>query len=122
MCCLPAAVLSFRPGAGLKPHFGSPGRIVSSMALHAPAGSTLTVAGVTRDWAEGQMLHFDDSFLHSVANPSPTEFRIVLALVTWHPSFYASERGEEAEEPGGSPAHGHGHGHGHGGGGGKTEL
>lgn len=76
------------PGSGLKPHLGSPGRIVSSMALHAPEGSSLTVAGSSKPWVEGEMHHFDDSFVHHVDNPHPTEFRVVLALITWHPDLF----------------------------------
>jgi len=75
------------PKAGLKAHTGSPARLVNSLALYAPPNSTVTVAGETRAWVTGQMHHFDDSFFHSVDNPSATEARIVLAFVTWHPDL-----------------------------------
>lgn len=75
------------PGAGLKSHTGSPARIVNSVALHAPPNSSITVAGERRPWATGVMHHFDDSFFHSVDNPHSSEFRIVLAIMTWHPDL-----------------------------------
>jgi hypothetical protein len=85
------------PQSGLKAHTGSPGRIVNSMALHAPEGSSLTVAGERKEWVEGAMHHFDDSFVHAVDNPHATEHRIVMAIVTWHPDFYlpSAERRSE---------------------------
>lgn len=75
------------PQSGLKPHTGSPGRIVNSMALHAPVGSSLTVAGESQPWVEGEMRHFDDAFVHAVSNPHATEHRVVMAIVTWHPDL-----------------------------------
>jgi hypothetical protein len=37
------------------------------------------------------MLHFDDAFVHSVSNPHPTEFRVVLAIVTLHPDLVEAD-------------------------------
>lgn len=45
------------PRAGLKRHSGSPARLVSSLCLQAPEGSTITVANETRHWVEGEMHH-----------------------------------------------------------------
>jgi hypothetical protein len=75
--------------AGIKPHMGSPGRLVHSLALSAPRNpaSTLTVAEESREWVEGQFHHFDDSFFHSVHNPHPVDDRIVLAIVATHPDL-----------------------------------
>ena len=77
------------PGSGIKNHTGSPGRIVSSIAVVAPTDpvSTLTVAGETRPWVEGEFISFDDSFFHSVANPHPSMYRVVLAIVSLHPDL-----------------------------------
>ncbi len=78
--------------AGVKPHMGSPGRLVHSIALVSPENprSTLTVGGKTLDWVAGEFISFDDSFVHSVQNPSTSEDRIVLAFVTIHPDLLMS--------------------------------
>ena len=75
--------------AGVKPHMGSPGRLVHSIALVAPESprSTLTVGGETLDWVTGEFISFDDSFVHSVQNPCSNKERIVLAFVTIHPDL-----------------------------------
>jgi len=70
---------------------GAPGRIVSSLALSAPVGSSLTVAGVEQPWRAGEWVAFDDAFFHSVDNPSPDEYRVVLAVVCWHPDLLARQ-------------------------------
>ena len=75
------------PNSTIKPHVGSPGRLVTSLALSAPTGASLTVAGERRSWRAGEWVAFDDSFFHSVSNPSSESFRVVLALVCWHPDL-----------------------------------
>ena len=80
----------------------SPGRLVSSIGLQAPEGSVLTVAGESRPWTEGAFEVFDDSFVHSVTNPTDT-YRIVLAFVTWHPGLLGKA---EASSPPGHPSGG----------------
>jgi hypothetical protein len=81
------------PGSWIKPHMGSPGRLVHSLGLVVPTDppSTVTVGNVTKDWIEGQFHHFDDSFVHSVDNSHPTETRIVLAFVGIHPDLLSQE-------------------------------
>ena len=61
-------VLTVWPGARIKPHFGGPGGLVSSVALTAPPNSELTVGVESRAWVSGQPLVYDGSFLHSVSN------------------------------------------------------
>ena len=85
------------PNATIKSHVGSPGRLVTSLALSAPPGASLTVAGERIPWREGEWISFDDSFFHSVDNPSNDSFRVVLALVCWHPDLMA--RGAGAARP-----------------------
>lgn len=82
------------PNATIKAHVGAPGRIVTSLALNAPTGSSLTVAGTERPWREGEWVAFDDAFFHSVLNPSVDEYRVVLAVVCWHPDLLARDGAE----------------------------
>jgi len=86
------------PGAGLKSHTGSPGRLVNSVALQAPVNCTITVGGETRPWVTGVMQHFDDAFYHSVDNPHSSEFRIVMAIMTWHPDLNPDPLGNPVRE------------------------
>jgi hypothetical protein len=78
-----------RANSGIKPHSGSPGRLVCSMTLLGPTepSATITVANITKDWREGEFLCFDDSFVHAVNNPHPTTDRLVLAFVIVHPDL-----------------------------------
>merc|ERR1712241_1430232 len=77
------------PEAGIKPHVGSPGRLVHSLTIASPTSpaSTLTVAGESRPWKEGHFVTFDDSFYHSVDNPHSKDPRIVLSIITLHPDL-----------------------------------
>ncbi|GAA4866880.1 aspartyl/asparaginyl beta-hydroxylase domain-containing protein [Luteimonas vadosa] len=81
------------PGVRLPPHFG-----VSNIKLTVhvpielpPAGCSITVAGVTRGWRQGEMLVFDDSFEHSAQNLS-RQSRTVLIFDAWHPGLGGEER------------------------------
>jgi hypothetical protein len=97
------------PHSRIKPHMGSPGRLVHSLALLVPSPSspspgpgsrsTLTVGNVTREWEEGKFHHFDDSFVHSVDNPSDKEPRIVLAFVAIHPDLRLPVQSESQTQP-----------------------
>jgi len=75
--------------AGILPHCGQAGRLVHSLPLQAPTNpaATLTVAGETKPWVEGEWMSFDDSFVHSVSNPHPTQNRIVMTIQALHPDF-----------------------------------
>lgn len=86
------------PGALLHPHYGESNSAVKMhLALTAPTAgpggapcAALSVANETRAWVEGQVLFFDDSWLHSVrflrdgACASSGE-RVVFQLVLAHP-------------------------------------
>jgi hypothetical protein len=81
------------PNAGIKNHTGSPGRLVHSLTLVGPTDpySTLTVGDTTRQWQEGEILSFDDSYFHAVDNPHSTVHRVVLAIVTLHPDLLSED-------------------------------
>jgi hypothetical protein len=81
------------PGVVLPPHFG-----VSNIKLTVhvpidlpPQGCSITVAGETRHWREGEFLVFDDSFEHSAENLSDRS-RTVLIFDVWHPGLDETER------------------------------
>lgn len=81
------------PGVVLPPHFG-----VSNIKLtvHVPVdlppqGCSITVAGETRQWRQGEFLIFDDSFEHSAQNLSG-QSRTVLIFDVWHPGLDEAER------------------------------
>lgn len=85
----PECFLSWlRPGTVLPPHHG-----VSNIKLttHLPvllpkSGCSITVGGETRAWRHGELLVFDDSFLHSARNLSD-EDRVVLIFDIWQPAL-----------------------------------
>lgn len=71
---------------------GAPGRLVSSLAINAPDGSSLTVAGTELPLRAGEWVTFDDSFFSSASNPSSTECLIALEIACWHPDLLARGR------------------------------
>lgn len=56
-----------------------------------PSRCTMQVGRDVRSWAPGELLVFDDSFLHLAANRSSQE-RIVLIVDIWHPDLTELER------------------------------
>ena len=74
-----ARLLRLAPGGKLRAHHGPGGRLVAHLGVRVPAGggATLTVAGETRGWQEGELLVFDDAFIHHAQNEAPTD-RIIL--------------------------------------------
>jgi Aspartyl/Asparaginyl beta-hydroxylase len=77
------------PGTHVAPHTGSSNlRVRCHLPLIAPEPDmvTLTVAGETRGWREGQCLAFDDSFVHEVRH-SGRQRRVILSVDVWHPSL-----------------------------------
>ena len=87
-------ILKLAPGGSLRPHRGPGGRLVAHLGIKIPARSSLTVAGQTVQWREGRLIVFDDSALHSVANPSLRP-RYILHIafpkpVVWQPGHTAS--------------------------------
>jgi len=72
------------PGARVRAHFGTHGRLVASLGLRVPSGSVLRVGAETRQWKEGEWLLFDDSYEHEVVNDG-IDHRYVLAVALLHP-------------------------------------
>jgi len=79
------------PGTTLLPHCGpSNNRLTLHLGLVVPRECSITVAGETRSWREGQCLCFDDSFEHSVTHAG-REPRVVLMLNFPHPDLKQSD-------------------------------
>ncbi len=78
-------------GTEIKPHHGlSNAKLTVHLGLDIPAGCELTVAGESRAWAAGELLIFDDTFVHSANNPSERD-RFVLIFEIWHPDLSEPE-------------------------------
>jgi aspartate beta-hydroxylase len=65
-------------------------RIRSHLGLIIPKGCRMRVGSETREWCEGEVLVFDDSFEHEVWTEGPGK-RIVLLLDVWHPELSREE-------------------------------
>jgi aspartate beta-hydroxylase len=81
-------------GTRLKPHCGPTNhRLRLHLGVIVPPGATLRVGGEAREWREGSVLAFDDSFEHQVDNPAAAA-RVVLLVDIWHPEISESERAQ----------------------------
>jgi hypothetical protein len=61
-------------------------RLRCHLGIRIPDGAGISVGGEEREWSEGRCLLFEDSFEHSVWNPSHVR-RIVLIVDFWHPDL-----------------------------------
>lgn len=81
-----------KPGQSIASHFGQSNHTLTvHLALDIPDNCYLEVAGEKRTWREGELLVFDDNFLHSAHNGSAQQ-RIVLIFSVWHPQLTAHEQ------------------------------
>ena len=89
----PAVLFSrLEAGAHIPPHTGMLNcRLICHLPLIVPNGCWLRVGNETREWEEGKLLVFDDSFEHEARNPSG-ELRIVLLFDIWRPELAEDER------------------------------
>jgi len=81
------------PHIKIKPHYGPHNfRIRFHLGITIPKGDcAIKVAGITRNWEEGKILIFDDSYKHEVWNN--TDFtRVILLFDIWHPWLSKVER------------------------------
>lgn len=86
-------VSRLEPQVRLPPHYGLSN---IKLTVHVPVdlppdGCSITVGGETRKWKMGELLIFDDSFLHSAENVSDRR-RTVLIFDIWHPALALEER------------------------------
>lgn len=89
----PAVLFSrLEPGAHIPPHQGMLNcRLICHLPLIVPQGCWLRVGNEKREWEEGKLMLFDDSFEHEAMNPTD-ELRIILLFDIWRPELEADER------------------------------
>lgn len=106
----PMALFSrLKPGTHIRPHHGLLNtRLICHLPLVVPPGCGIRVGDETREWREGELLIFDDSFEHEAWNRGPG-VRTVLLFEVWHPEITPGERAqltrlfEAIDEYGGFP-------------------
>jgi aspartyl/asparaginyl beta-hydroxylase (cupin superfamily) len=76
----------------LLPHHGVTNvRVVGHLPLIVPADCALSVAGIEHRWRVGEVVTFDDTYLHEAWNRSD-EIRVVMIFDLWHPDLTDVER------------------------------
>jgi len=81
-----------QPGTVLPPHTGDANhRLTVHLPLIVPGQCRIEVAGEARELAEGRLLVFDDSFLHSSWNHGAKP-RVTLMFEIWNPELSPVER------------------------------
>ena len=81
-----------KPQQEIADHYGmSNHSLTVHLALEVPQNCYLEVAGEKCEWQEGELLIFNDSYLHSAHNQSE-QLRIVLIFSVWHPALTAAEQ------------------------------
>ena len=80
------------PGTHIVPHCGPTNcRLRAHLGLKVPTGLSIRVANEQREWTDGKVIVFDDSFEHEVWH-NGTEFRLVLIVDFWHPDLTMQQR------------------------------
>ena len=89
----PSALFSLlRPGTHIRPHHGLLNtRLICHLPLITPDGCALRVGNETREWRQGELTIFDDSFEHEAWNRG-TETRVVLLFEIWRPELSDEEK------------------------------
>lgn len=81
------------PGGSLHPHTGpTNASLTAHLGLADCEGATLHVGGRSLEYGEGDVLVFDDSFVHWVEHAG-SRVRYTLMVTFWHPELHALERG-----------------------------
>jgi len=80
------------PKTRLIPHFSwDPFRLRLHLGIQVPNNCGIRVGNERREWQEGKVLAFHDSYEHETWNESE-QTRIVLIVDIWHPQLTAIER------------------------------
>lgn len=89
----PLALFSrLKPGTHILPHHGMLNtRLICHLPLIVPDGCGLRVGGETREWQQGKLTIFDDSFEHEAWNRGTSD-RTVLLFEIWRPDVNDEER------------------------------
>ena len=91
----PLALFSrLKPGTHIAPHHGMLNtRLICHLPLVVPEGCGLRVGAETREWREGELTIFDDSFEHEAWNRGTSD-RTVMLFEIWRPDIDADERAQ----------------------------
>jgi aspartyl/asparaginyl beta-hydroxylase (cupin superfamily) len=82
---------AIQPGSSLNPHTGpTNASLTAHLGLANCKDSILSVAGQKRKYQEGEVLIFDDSFIHSASNHG-SRTRYTLMITFWHPELNSLE-------------------------------
>lgn len=79
-------LLKLNAGAKLRNHYGPGGRLVAHLGIRVPDGATMTLAGDTERWHDGELRVFDDAYLHSAENTADRP-RYILHIAFPHPDL-----------------------------------
>lgn len=83
---------AIEPGSGLDPHVGPTNTSVTAhLGLANCDGARLFIADQVLDYREGEVIVFDDTFLHWVEHKG-TQTRYTLMVTFYHPDLSALER------------------------------
>ena len=83
---------AIQPGGSLQPHTGpTNASLTAHLGLRNCAGTKLWVGEQVAEYRDGEVLVFDDSFVHWVEN-NGTAVRYTLMITFWHPSLTWIER------------------------------
>lgn len=81
-----------KPGAHIPPHYGlTNSRVTVHLPLIAPENCEIRVGGAVHRWRDGEIVAFDDSFLHEAMNNAASD-RVVLIFEAPHPDLSPPER------------------------------
>jgi aspartyl/asparaginyl beta-hydroxylase (cupin superfamily) len=82
-----------KPRTEILPHHGvCNARVVMHLPLLVPPHCALNLVDIeARSWREGELLMFDDTYLHSAWNRSDS-LRIILLMDCWNPHLTSAER------------------------------
>ena len=87
----------FTPDTHLLPHQGVTNtRVVAHLPLMVPDNCALSVGGEDHHWREGEVVVFDDTFMHEAWNRSDRT-RVVLIFDLWNPYLTEAERAAVAD-------------------------
>ena len=80
-----------QPGQCIPPHYGlSNHGITVHLPIIVPDNCRIRVEDEWRQWTEGELIAFDDSFEHEARNESDS-LRVVLIFEVWHPDMTDEE-------------------------------
>mmetsp|Transcript_8119 Transcript_8119/g.25493 ORF Transcript_8119/g.25493 Transcript_8119/m.25493 type:complete len:244 (+) Transcript_8119:1680-2411(+) len=86
-----------RGGTKIAPHYAPHNmRIRCHLPIIVPPRCGIRVAGVTKEWTEGQPFLFDDSYEHETWHDGEGD-RVLLLFDTWHPDILPEERAAISE-------------------------